>query len=197
VTLSLDDLKPLQSRKSAQPPPFTPDRRSAAVALIFHRDEAETTLCFARRAPFDGDPWSGDMAFPGGGAHPSDRSFEEVARRETLEEIGFDLGAVAPLATLETLPARGLPPGRHMLIQPLVYTLTQARPKLVIGAEIAAVYWVPTCHLWDAGNLTQVTWRGQHHPGIAFGQEIIWGLTYRILAQLGRRLGKPLPGDPS
>lgn len=195
MTLTREDLKHLRSASPSQTATFAADRRCAAVALVFHQDEAEVSLCLARRMPFDGDPWSGDMAFPGGGAQESDRSFEEVARRETLEEVGLDLRKNSPLAALEPLPARGLPPGRQMVIQPLVYALTQGRPELGAGPEIAAVYWVPTGHLWDARNLTQVTWRGAKRPGIAFGQEIIWGLTYRILAQLGRRLGKPLPGD--
>ena len=196
MTLSLADLYRLRDGDVQDLPPFRADRRSAAVALIFHQEGTEPALCLARRAPFQGDPWSGHMAFPGGGAHAVDRDFQAVAIRETREEVGLDLSLSKPLAVLAALPARGLPPGRQMTILPLVYSLTGERPALTAGPEIAAAYWVPTAHLWNVGNLTEVTWRGQQHPGITFGRQIVWGLTYRILAQLGRRLGKPLPGDP-
>ena len=34
-------------------------RRNAAVAMIFSMHTGELTLCFGKRAAFEGDPWSG------------------------------------------------------------------------------------------------------------------------------------------
>ena len=53
--------------------------RKAAVALIFRSgDDTEGTggpeLLFIKRAEYPGDPWSGQVAFPGGREEPGDSS---------------------------------------------------------------------------------------------------------------------------
>jgi hypothetical protein len=56
----------------------------AAVALIFHEPrDGPVELLFIKRAHRDGDPWSGQMAFPGGRVEPDDPNLEATATRET------------------------------------------------------------------------------------------------------------------
>lgn len=47
-------------------------------------------LLFIRRALKKGDPWSGQIAFPGG-RHENNETLQETAERETMEEIGLDI----------------------------------------------------------------------------------------------------------
>ena len=66
--------------------------RRAAVALIFRAGErGSPELLFIKRAEYPGDPWSGQIAFPGGREEASDTSLAETAIRETREETGIDL----------------------------------------------------------------------------------------------------------
>ena len=49
-------------------------------------------LLFIRRAINPNDPWSGNVAFPGGKQDPDDGDDDErTAMRETQEEVGLDL----------------------------------------------------------------------------------------------------------
>ena len=63
--------------------------RRAAVALIL-RDPGDGTLEFLmiKRADYEGDPWSGHVALPGGRHEQGDPTLEATAIRETWEETG-------------------------------------------------------------------------------------------------------------
>src|SRR3989337_2808027 len=66
--------------------------RKAAVALIFRSGaDGQPELLFIKRADYPGDPWSGQVAFPGGREEPGDSSLADTAVRETREEAGSDL----------------------------------------------------------------------------------------------------------
>jgi 8-oxo-dGTP pyrophosphatase MutT (NUDIX family) len=67
----------------------------AAVALILREGTNGLELLFIRRADHPQDPWSGQMAFPGGRAEPGEEDLKATAVRETAEEIGVDLESAA------------------------------------------------------------------------------------------------------
>src|SRR5688500_11808432 len=69
--------------------------RRAAVALVLRDGPQGLELLFIRRAEHPLDPWSGQIAFPGGRAEPGDADLRTTAIRETAEELGFDLAADA------------------------------------------------------------------------------------------------------
>ena len=84
-------------------------KESASVAVIFRNlDGGEEAVLLIRRAEREGDPWSGQVAFPGGMVSVADESFEATARRETLEEVGIDLSpkTAAFLGYMRELKAR-------------------------------------------------------------------------------------------
>ena len=60
----------------------------------------DTQLLFIQRAVVDGDPWSGQMAFPGGRFHEDDADSFATAERETKEELGLDLSGARRLGSL-------------------------------------------------------------------------------------------------
>ena len=66
--------------------------RQAAVALILHEpDGSSPEILFIERAKREGDPWSGQMALPGGRRDTEDRDLQTTAARETFEEVGISL----------------------------------------------------------------------------------------------------------
>jgi 8-oxo-dGTP pyrophosphatase MutT (NUDIX family) len=176
-------------------PSPTSVRDRASVALVFAGDDHDLRLCFIRRVARDGDPWSGHMAFPGGRACEDDPSTRACAEREAFEEVGLDLGRATFLGALDDVPMRRVVQSDAVLSSfdnPLPGTLPQLRPD---AREVADAFWTPVVQLWDPGNRTVVPWEYEgtpmRFPGITHGQDVIWGLTYRVLDNFAKRIGHP------
>jgi 8-oxo-dGTP pyrophosphatase MutT (NUDIX family) len=162
--------------------------RRAAVALIIRAgDNGAPELLFIKRSEYPADPWSGQVAFPGGREEASDPTLTDTAIRETREETGIDLVRDATLiGTLDDLRPQTvrLP---AVIVRPYVVLLNRFEP-LVLSDEVALAFWVPLQSLKDASlwrdttvlaRGVQLSMRGFHHQG-----HVIWGMTERILAQL-------------
>ena len=54
------------------------------MAVIFRGLGDDEEVLLIRRAEREGDPWSGQVAFPGGMVNAEDERFEDTARRETV-----------------------------------------------------------------------------------------------------------------
>ena len=183
------------------PPPDRPGDH-AAVAMILAGRDGDLELCFIRRARRAGDPWSGQMAFPGGRTDPSDPSPLHVAARETREEVGLDLDGDGHLGRLSDLEIRRRGLDVDGIISPFIHYLGEEPPPLrPDGDEVAAAHWIPLRHLWNPANVgtIDVPIDGvlEPRPGIRFDGQIIWGLTYRILTAFAEVLDEPLPESPS
>lgn len=162
--------------------------RRAAVALIFRTGESGMPeLLFIRRADYPADPWSGQVAFPGGREETGDVNLVNTAIRETREETGLDLdrdGTVIGMLddlrpTTTRLPA--------IIVRPYVVLLKRLQ-ELLLSDEVAMAFWVPLESLrqgesWRETTVlargVQMNRRAFHHEG-----QVIWGMTERILAQL-------------
>ena len=165
--------------------------RKAAVALIFRGGAGDGTgspeLLFIKRADYPGDPWSGQVAFPGGREEPGDLSLADTAARETREETGIDLMRDGTfLGTLDDLRPRinRLP---DVIVRPYVVLLDRYEP-LVLSNEVALAFWIRLESLKAADSWretpvlargVQINTRAFHHDG-----HIVWGMTERILWQL-------------
>jgi 8-oxo-dGTP pyrophosphatase MutT (NUDIX family) len=168
----------------------------AAVAMIFADGAAGLEVCFIRRAERAGDPWSGQVALPGGRAHRNDADPHAVAERETWEEIGLPL---APRHRIGGLPMRDVDRNARragLVLWPLVYHVDAAERALAsarLPQEVASVFWVPLAHLFDIGAVTELEWSASTFPGIQFGEHVIWGLTLRVLASFAEVMERRLP----
>jgi 8-oxo-dGTP pyrophosphatase MutT (NUDIX family) len=166
-----------------------PGQGRAAVAIVVREATDGPQVLLIRRADHPGDAWSGHMAFPGGRENPQDENLLATAIRETLEEVGLDLGQAGRLlGQLTPLPAvaRGRPVG--MTIVPFIFELV-ADAELLYSEEVVEAVWVPLDPLLqgqlrttfavdrDGGERVQL-------PAHDVGGRIVWGLTYRMLDSL-------------
>ena len=176
----------IRSRCAAsEPVPAARSARRASVAIVLAGDSVAPSVCFVQRARRAGDPWSGDVAFPGGWAKCERESLRTTAMRETHEEIGLVLadahhvGDVTPMSISHFDSAIGI-------IGASVFYVGESCPPLQPdGREIAGAFWVPIAHLHHPDNRTVVHWSRsgppRPRPAIEFEGRVIWGLTYRML----------------
>ena len=179
------------------PYPANP-RKLAAVAMIMAGPPADLSLCFIRRAERAGDNWSGQMAFPGGRASNDDPNATEVARRETLEEVGLHLDNHQLVGGLDDAPIHARNIETDSVLSPFVFYVGANRPALVPEpSEVAAALWIPMRHLWDPNNGTTLEIRQDDvtrtFPGIRYQDDVVWGLTLLLLMSFGEVVGRDLP----
>ncbi len=171
-----------------------PGVRRAAVALILRLgaplDEPE--IFFIQRAQYATDPWSGQVAFPGGREEPGDESLVHTAARETFEETAIDIErdgeVIGQLDDLRPRTVR-LP---DVSVRPYVVLIGE-HSNPVLSDEVAASFWVPLNTLRDdrgwrdtivtAGG-QEFTRRAFHHSGF-----VVWGMTERIVSGFLELLG--------
>ncbi|HEU4801341.1 MAG TPA: CoA pyrophosphatase [Gemmatimonadales bacterium] len=155
----------------------------AAVAIIVAPDPESILLI--RRAEWEGDPWSGQMALPGGRRDPADADLEHTARRETWEEVGITLAVGASLGALDDF-APSTPVLPPVAVRPFVFHLDH-RPALRLSDEVDTADWVLLDQLRDPANYfeTTVVARGMEleRPAYHTPCGVVWGLTERLLTQ--------------
>ena len=188
ITAAIDQHKPFRAELGTK-------TRQAAVAVILcatdeHSEDIE--LGFILRATREGDPWSGQMAFPGGHLDPTDRDLKMAAMRETIEEIAVDLGAARYLGSLDHQQAQPRGHTLDMVIEPHVFWLP-AIPASTPNYEVAEVVWTSL-----PGLMSNEKHRTQQRPmagtpttfnGYELEQgHFVWGLTYRIVKTFFARI---------
>ena len=168
------------------PTQFTPgpQTRQAAVAVVLRRAALDTEVLFIKRAEKKGDPWSGDMAFPGGHFDPVDEDLEAAAMRETMEEIGLDLGNADRLGPISQ--QRPNHAARDMLVAPYVFEI-DGDPDFTINYEVDEVVWAPLGPMHRGENHDLEYWRERGLGSIPYNgfrlsaRHFVWGLTYRMV----------------
>jgi 8-oxo-dGTP pyrophosphatase MutT (NUDIX family) len=160
-----------------------PDARPAAVALVLLEGPQGLEILLIRRAERADDPWSGQIALPGGRYDVGDGDLFATAVRETREETGVDLSGAERLGVLDDLYPRTstLPP---VVVRPFVFGLAQ-RTALVPSDEVQRAFWLPLRRLSEPGVRREVTLtlRGavRTFPAYLVDEDLIWGMTERIL----------------
>ncbi len=176
----------------------SPSRAEVALVLDGSVADYDPSIIFIQRSPSPDDPWSGQMAFPGGRREDGDLQAGDAACRETCEEIGLELRPAQPVARLGDL--RGRQGGRSpdLVISCFVYAVDLV-PALEPNHEVSEIVQIPLSRLLDPDLRTSVRYEAAGNrlfPGIFLAQDdarVIWGLTYRFLTQFFSRLGYPLP----
>ena len=169
---------------------------SAAVAAAIRNDKRGAEMLFIERSATEGDPWSGQMAFPGGRTSPTDASSAATAIRETKEELGVDLSDALLLGRLSDLEGGPRGTRQRLRVTPHLFWISGERPVITPNHEVAAAVWVPVEQLADEERYVEYPYPALGSnlwPGIAIeGDRVIWGLTLRLLVDLFSRIGQPL-----
>ncbi|HEY6330787.1 MAG TPA: CoA pyrophosphatase [Blastocatellia bacterium] len=184
-----------------------PKAGSAAVAIILTGQRSEASegtslkLCLIKRAERHDDPWSGHMALPGGRVSATDFSIQSAAEREVMEEVGLTIDSKLLIGRLPQLPIRRYRIDTGLMLSPFVYYAGPQPLPLIPNHEVAAAFWVDLDYLWDPANRT--TLRATYDekelvfPAIRIGDDLLWGLTLRVLQLFADRIGEPFAPGPS
>lgn len=190
------DLAQIRARIEVHSPalamPVKEPRMLAAVALVFHQPPGgPPELLFIERARREGDPWSGQMAFPGGRRDSVDADIAATATRETLEEVGLALDA--PFGRLDDFAGSRNPRVPPLVVSPFAYEVRE-RPQLSPNAEVQSTVWIPVPWILHPDSSYDYPFEREGFagtfPAIRFERYTVWGLTYRILHNLFTVLGR-------
>jgi 8-oxo-dGTP pyrophosphatase MutT (NUDIX family) len=162
--------------------PIVPPLREAAVAMVLvPAGEGDVALLFIKRSEYPDDPWSGQIALPGGRRDRADPDLLATAIRETEEETGVGLAPRHLVGELDDLSpvSPHLPP---IVVRPFVFALSSI-PEIRLSHEVAESLWVPRSQLLERRTEEQVTARDRTlvMPGYRIGPHYIWGMTERIV----------------
>ncbi len=160
----------LQPLNSAQP-----KEEAAAVTLLLV--ESENQILLVERKERIGDPWSGQMAFPGGRFEIEDKTLLNTAVREAKEEVGVDLQGRLIGKLADVVP--GNRPG--LLIAPFV-SLWYGKPKIQLSIEeLENHFWIELEELHESYRSRKIPLLNREMQSYLCAGHIVWGLTARIL----------------
>ena len=147
----------------------------AAVGLLLKPTNHNVKVLFVKRAENPADPWSGQMALPGGKRDAKDKSLKGTIVRETLEETSINLlYRCRFLGVMATLRSDIRP---ELKILPFVILL-EHEPSIKLNAELKYFLWVSPEELIQSRGIFKFSFG--EFPAYIVGGNIIWGLTYNI-----------------
>lgn len=149
--------------------------------MLLERTGLDPELLLIKRARRENDPWSGQMALPGGRKDDVDLDLFDTVQRETFEETSVNLSGEQLLGELDDLHphAPGLPP---MIVRPFVFGLN-TRPPIMLNSESTLFLWAPLGVLADSAGVSRVVVgdRAIVTPSYRAGAHVVWGMTQRII----------------
>jgi len=170
-----------------------PGFRRAAVALILSQIGTGYRVLFIERATHPGDPWSGNIGFPGGKVEKDDADTRHAAERETMEELGIDLGKAAYLGRLSDHDGAHLP----VLLSCFVYGIIDESFGFTLSEEVKDVFWLTIEELIDPERrgVHEFTFSGDRFESPCVhlpydDKPVLWGLTYRLVTEFLEKTGK-------
>lgn len=157
-------------------PGYEDQGATAAVALLLVPDSVLEIL-LVERVHSPKDPWSGQMAFPGGKRSPHDKTLKDTLVREVAEEVGITVRDHQVLGALQPFIS---PPRPDMKILPFVVYLDEKPHVILNNKELQSFVWVSVTRLPECRGRAQTPFG--EFPAYTVGEYIIWGLTFRILS---------------
>lgn len=175
----------------------------AAVAIILRDGQDGTEFLMMQRAKHERDPWSGQMSFPGGKIEKSDATPKDAAVRETYEEVGIELGDQDYIGQLDDV--YGLKVDNQYSVHVACFVFKPRQVVVPIGNhEVEDLVWLPLVWLQRTQNAHDYVHPHSGRQGKpelvmpavmidANKEQILWGLSLRIVAILHELLSLDLP----
>ncbi|RFS27690.1 CoA pyrophosphatase [Acinetobacter sp. SWAC5] len=152
-----------------------------AAVLIAITNESSPKVLLTRRSAYLNNH-AGEVSFPGGKRDPNDTSNIVVALREAQEETALNPFDVQLLGELPMQKARN-----GMLVKPVVGLIPPQVELIAQPAEIDRIFFASLQKLMDAPPIPyEVRYAHQslYFPSMRVENEIVWGLTARMLVSL-------------
>jgi 8-oxo-dGTP pyrophosphatase MutT (NUDIX family) len=161
-------------------------RTDAAVLVALYVDGGRLHAVFTKRRE-DLRRHPGEISFPGGRHDDTDADLEATALRETEEEIGLPPAAVRMLGALQPTPTIVT----SYAIYPFVGLIEPGLAWTLSAREVAAVFELALDDLLAGYARRRLVRRGIpiRTDTYVVGDDLIWGATARILADLFDRIG--------
>ena len=164
----------------------------ASVCIILAEKNQSLHFLMMQRASHEGDPWSGQMAFPGGKQDPEDANITITAEREAFEELAIENSAITRIGRLSDILARPYRAMKKpMVVSPIIFKAEHIfTPKG--NAEVADWLWLPVSHFQDIKKRQNMTINkaGLEHqlPCYDIQGKRVWGLSLLMIDELIRAL---------
>ncbi len=160
--------------------------REAAVLVPFLRINQAWHILYIRRANFDGDRHSGQVAFAGGKREAGDENLESTALREAEEEIGIlpqDVNILGCLNYHHTIS--------EFQVTPFIAEMRWPYPLSLDEVEVARAFTMPLSWLAQKSHYrtearrhpdSQTPWPVVYYDH--YDGELLWGATARMTLSL-------------
>ncbi|WP_407303668.1 NUDIX hydrolase [Acinetobacter sp.] len=152
-----------------------------AAVLIAITDELDPKVLLTRRSLYLSNH-AGEVSFPGGKRDPQDTSNIVVALREAYEETALNPFDVQLMGDLPMQKARN-----GMLVKPVVGLIPAEVNLIAQPSEIDRIFFASLSSLMKAPPIPyEVRYAHQslYFPSMRVENEIVWGLTARMLISL-------------
>jgi 8-oxo-dGTP pyrophosphatase MutT (NUDIX family) len=161
-------------------------RTDAAVLVPLYVEDDELHLVFTKRRE-DLRRHPGEISFPGGRYEQGESDLRATALREAEEEIGLPRDAVDIVGALQPTPTIAT----GYSVYPFVGLISPGRTWTLSPREVAEVLELPASALLSGYARRRLVPRGLpiRTDTYLVGDNLIWGATARILADLFDRIG--------
>lgn len=154
---------------------------NAAVSLILKPKLEDYEILFVKRVERISDPWSGQIAFPGGKRDPEDRNLKDTVIREVFEETSIKLMEINFLGVSKIISSK---PKRNLRILPFIVFLEESPVIDLNKKELDKFFWVSYKKI--ESNRGIVNFGSRNVPAYILGDDIVWGVTYKILRDFNK-----------
>jgi 8-oxo-dGTP pyrophosphatase MutT (NUDIX family) len=164
-------------------------RSSVAIVLADNHSVDKINMLMIRRAIRKGDPWSGDMGFPGGRSSiKKDKNIYKTAIRELYEETGVEIkDGLENIGRLSELLTKAHEKMAPMIITPFVFKINKT-PDLKKNYEVEELIWIPLSYFFNQQNrATMEVRKGKFKwsfPSYTYNRKCIWGLSLSMIDEL-------------
>ncbi|OTG62921.1 CoA pyrophosphatase [Acinetobacter silvestris] len=152
-----------------------------AAVLIAITNESDPKVLLTRRSVYLNNH-AGEVSFPGGKRDPSDTSNIVVALREAWEETALNPFDVQLLGDLPMERAKS-----GMTVKPVVGLIPADINLIAQPSEIDRIFFVSLRKLMESKPIpyeVRLAHQSLYFPSLRVENEIVWGLTARILISL-------------